>query len=117
MEELVKDHIRFYKSCQEDVADENLRTYSGRIWCQQGQGLEGDLFSGQEQMVTLYWCWHYEYTDIPVEETGNGDLSESSSTSYDIESYDLGDTKIGNYVTDIRFFFAVIGEAYESVSG
>lgn len=119
LQKLVEDHIRFYKECLVDEFDPNSRTYSERILCEEGEGLEGTLVRDTEQVATIYWCWPYEYTDIPAESVsgGNGMPTVYSTTSTDVESYDLGDTQIGNYVINIRFSFAVIGEEYESVSG
>lgn len=120
LKQLAEDHIRFYKDCRVDESDANVRTYSGRVLCGEGRGLTGKLDFGSEKTVVLYWYWPYEYTDIPAEPENvtAGEITPpiSSATSHDVESYDLGDTKLGNYVTDIRFSFAVTGEIYESTS-
>lgn len=109
LKELVYDHIRFYG--QRRQTGVNQFDYSDRIAYEEGDdgipGIEGTLVPGQEQEVAAYWCWPYEYQYIPR------DSSPVSTTSYDMESYDLGDTKIGNYVPQIDFTFTVTGDLYE----
>lgn len=109
LKELVYDHIRFYGQRQQTGVNEF--SYSDRIAYEEGDdgmpGIEGTLTPGQEQEVTAYWCWPYEYQYIPA------DSNPVSTTSNDIESYDLGDTKIGNYVPQIDFTFTVTGDLYE----
>ena len=86
--------------------------------------------STDEQFVTIYWYWPYEYTDIPgygikdynspiynpwstsTEENVDvivyeGRYSSSLSEKERIEAYDWDDTKIGNYVSALNFHFEV----------
>lgn len=109
LKELVYDHIRFYGQRRQTGVNEY--DYSDRIAYEEGDdgspGIEGTLSPGQEKEVTAYWCWPYEYGYIPA------DSDPVSSTSSDTVSYDLGDTKIGNYVPQIDFTFTVTGDSYE----
>ncbi len=110
LRELAADHIRFYGT-RED-AGVNSFIYGSRIRYEETEngptGIAGSLTPGVEEEVVAYWCWPYEYTYIPLD---TEDVSAPvSTTSYDIESYDLGDTKIGNYIPEIKFHFAVTGD-------
>lgn len=132
---LVADHIRFYEKRTEKNGEnrtpydyENRIQYVDLEHTEKGMRLEGTLTANQEKTVSLYWYWPYEYIDIPkeqneetgqnVEENGSqtvsGDKEIVSTTSTDIESYDLGDTRIGNYVKEIIFHFSVNGYTAES---
>ena len=112
LNELVADHIRFYEQRKTDATNKNVKTYNNRILYYESantpNGFYGVITPTREEQVTLYWCWPYEYTDIPED----GEAIQST-TSYDIESYDLGDTKIGNFVTNISFNFNVTGDLYQ----
>lgn len=106
LEALVADHIRFYE--QREGSSGNYRYLSPVGYGTSAEaGKKDSLVAGEEKEVMLYWSWFYEYTDIPQQ-----DGTAISATSSDIESYDLGDTKIGNYVTQISFDFTVTGEEY-----
>lgn len=110
LRELAADHIRFYGT-RED-AGVNSFTYGSRIRYEGAEnsspGIAGSLTPGVEQEVVAYWCWPYEYQYIPRD---TEDVSAPvSTTSHDMESYDLGDTKIGNYIPEIKFHFAVTGD-------
>lgn len=103
-------------------------------------GLTGTVSADSDNVVTIYWYWPYEYTDIPgysienynspnynpwnVVEKQNtaGGENDSNSVEYflyegkysselsledRIEAYDWDDTKIGNYVTALKFHFEV----------
>lgn len=89
------------------------------------------------EYVTIYWYWPYEYTDIPGYDVKNyestiynpwdvvekqntdgvendieyslyeGKYSSELSLEDRIEAYDWDDTKIGNYVTALKFHFEV----------
>lgn len=106
LEALVADHIRFYGKREGSSGDYRYLS-PVEYGASADAGRKDTLIAGQEKEVTLYWNWFYEYTDIPVQ-----DGAVPSTTSSDIESYDLGDTKIGNYVTQISFDFTVTGEEY-----
>lgn len=109
LQNLVCDHIRFYGSRSGSAA--GGYAYSDRIIYEgtssEAEGIVGTLVPEEEKEVEVYWYWPYEYTDIP------SDSTPVSTTSTDIESYDLGDTSIGNYVSDITFAFTVTGDLYE----
>ena len=96
------------------------------------KGLKGSVSSNKVEYITIYWYWPYEYTDIPG--YGNENFSstiynpwkttgdENSPGEYDarypkdlsldekIEKYDIDDTKIGNYVTNLKLHFEVCAE-------
>ena len=91
-------------------------------------GLTDTVSSNGVEYVTIYWYWPYEYIDIPgygideynskiynpwkeVENSNvfqyEGKYSSELSLEDRIEAYDWDDTKIGNYVTALKFHFEV----------
>ena len=91
---------------------------------------------GEEKEISLYWCWPYEYTDIPQEvkenivwnETGSRSLlpkfffqeqERSDGTKIEftevldedilINYYDEADVNIGTYVKGIKFVLKIEG--------
>ena len=68
------------------------------------EGITGEIASGEEIEVVLYWYWPYEYDDVP-------DKTQISATGE--REYDLQDTVIGNYIQSIGFTFVVEGNTDE----
>lgn len=56
----------------------------------------------KEQMVTIYWKWHYEYP------FAQGEDSDRTNTivKEKIDLYDKEDTQIGNNVSNMKFYFS-----------
>lgn len=124
IEKLIKGHIQFYSKC--DVAGNKQRTYSGLIT--DDSPLMVALEDGVEKEITVYWVWHYEYTDIPAEALtafasdktyffDKDKYSSSNEANYKtadyISFYDYGDTKLGMYVKDVHFHLRVNGVDYK----
>ena len=124
IQKLLKGHIQFYAKC--DISDEGTRTYSELIT--EENPFMVPLTEDEEETVTIYWVWPYEYTDIP-EGTVNA-FSQDKTYFFDkdkynsneesnykdadyISFYDYGDTKLGMHVKDIHFHICVNGLNYK----
>lgn len=138
MRQLVQGHILFFK--ERKLEENGTYTYSGQI-SPKGDGtldfgpledtLEFDAQNnkGIEKMVTVYWCWVYEYDELPdgmktaVVSEGHKyrkqlfsdeDVTENENWSNEdtyrlTQLYDYADTKIATNVKSMRFHFRVDG--------
>ncbi len=65
----------------------------------------GEIASGEETEIVLYWYWPYEYDDVP---------DKTQILAQSEREYDLNDTVIGNYIESIGFTFVVEGNTDEA---
>ena len=134
MRQLVQGHILFFGN--RTLESDGTYSYSDPI-SPNGDGtlnigpMVGDLgFDSQnnkgiEKAVTVYWCWVYEYDELPEvmrssittyqkQLFATGDLAENEDLTkaepYRLtQLYDYADTKIGTNVKSMRFHFRVDG--------
>lgn len=145
LQKLVEMHIKFYAKYDDAQSSTPNMAYSevipyadstseeGNVTFALLKGLKGSVLASQSpKVVTIYWYWPYEYTDIPgygnknfsstiynpwasiVDESKPGEYeaqySNDLSLEKKIEKYDIDDTKIGNYVTNLKLHFEVCTE-------
>ena len=116
IDKLLKGHIQLYSQCIEDGNGEKI--YSGLITDK--EPLVVPLEHNVEKMVSIYWVWPYEYTDLTQEsldefsidkeqlfDADKYEIDVDELSGYDLKDYisfyDYGDTKIGLNVKDIHF--------------
>ena len=90
--EITKRHIEFF------IDDTMTTKVTDQTPCQILWGTGEEM---QEKAITIYWKWHYEYPFSAAEESS---LSQEQQKEK-IDLYDQEDTKIGNYVTNMKFRF------------
>ena len=128
IDKLLKGHIQLYSQCTED--GNGKKVYTGLITEEEPfiVPLEQDV----EKVVTVYWVWPYEYTDLPQESLDKyvtdkehffdedkyvidiDEAGEYTQKDY-ISFYDYGDTKLGMNVKDVHFHIYVDGLQYERI--
>ena len=110
--EIIDNHILYFTEKNVDSSTGRI-SYSGQLEYDSLNGrialTKGDLVLNNEKEVVIYWYWPYDYNDIYRYLDADSSLSQNGSLDENIRSYDLEDTKIGNYLKSITLNFKVIG--------
>lgn len=149
LQKLVQGHILFFKTRESHTDSEGnvTYTYSEQIFPDKSNQYEvgpledelvynDTIHQGEEKKVTIYWCWPYEYNNIPQDtkkyiQTNNSlagvktfensmffysedaglwnSLDSSATEEVKTQLYDYADIQIGQLVKSMRFHFRIEG--------
>ena len=101
--EILEKHFDFYKTENMDmtelVDEENPILITFDTW-------DANAGVSEEEVITIYWKWHYEYPFTQAELEQMLDSEKEAS----IYNYDMEDTKIGNYLDTMSYHFEFLEE-------
>lgn len=130
LRKLVQGHILFFEETKTENPDGSVEyQHTPLVKLEDGSyalsSLEGNLtfdeekHSGKEKEVTIYWCWVYEYNDLPDEIKEHIDenasvyepyfFDDTSDEDEKSQRYDYADTKIGTCVKSMQIHLKVDG--------